>query len=296
MQSHACAALTMAWKSHNFLRKWVAHYGDAFGRENLFIMSHGHDPIHAEIGAGCNIVTVPRVFSTSFDFARWRAISGMARMLTEFYAVVIAGDCDEYVALNPQAASGQSLDQYLLAKAPGRILSPLGFNIVNDPDAPSPVDWSKPLLEQVPRAATDSHYCKPCILGRAAELGDGGHGLVDEDFDLDPALFLVHAKYAEIETATQMGDAVGAAVRDLGEDVGDKMSIGWHWRGGAETALESLRVLRALPMTDHRNPLAQLEAVLMHRGKVTRKDIVRWRLLRSFNFGFEVPVHLRHLV
>ena len=72
------AAVTFVYKSYDFLRKWVAHYGPIFGEENLFVVSHGPDQRHREIAGNCNILSVPREFDSHFDEQRWSFLSQFA--------------------------------------------------------------------------------------------------------------------------------------------------------------------------------------------------------------------------
>jgi hypothetical protein len=48
--------MTMAYQDHFFLQRWVDYYGRQFGREHLYILSHGGDPEHRRIAEGCNVI------------------------------------------------------------------------------------------------------------------------------------------------------------------------------------------------------------------------------------------------
>jgi len=37
-------AMTMVYKDYYFLQRWVDYYSRQFGREHLYILSHGGDP------------------------------------------------------------------------------------------------------------------------------------------------------------------------------------------------------------------------------------------------------------
>ena len=53
-------ALTMAYKDYYFLQRWVDYYGRQFGREHLYVLSHGGDPEHDRICEGANVIRLPR--------------------------------------------------------------------------------------------------------------------------------------------------------------------------------------------------------------------------------------------
>ncbi len=54
-------AMTMVGGDHFFLRRWVEYYGRQLGRENCYVLSHGGDPEHKKIAAGCNVIYCPMI-------------------------------------------------------------------------------------------------------------------------------------------------------------------------------------------------------------------------------------------
>lgn len=291
MKADKCAALTMAWRSYDFLKKWIAHYEGEFGRENLFIVSHGGDEKHARIGAGCNIINVPRQIDEDIEVMRWRSLTGLVRMLGEYYKVVLVSDSDEYMHVDPDLSGGLSLSDYLLTHCNEDVLSPVGFHLLNDPEAPAPIDWAAPLMAQVPRALADAAYSKPCVIGTAVDIAPGGHGLLGSDFRLDPALLLAHAKFVDLGVTRETSKTMHNELKFAGTRVGK------FWQAGEDETIDQLRAFRAVPYFDGPEPLKELGMRLSARGQtVSPYGSTCWRLLRKMAFTFDVPERLRHLL
>ena len=126
-----------------FLTRWVAHYGGAVGRENLFIILDGHDQ-HAPEGLGpVNILRLPHreASRASGDRRRARIMSDIARGLMRLYDIAIVTDVDEFLILDP--ALGQDLVPYLASRR-GATLSALGLDVGQHMDRESPLDPARP--------------------------------------------------------------------------------------------------------------------------------------------------------
>ena len=117
-----CGAMTMAYQDHAFLQRWVDYYGRQFGRQHLYVMSHGGDPEHARIAEGANLIRLPRD-PTLFrmDRRRWDAKSRFANAMLRYYNWFIVGDVDEIVIVDPAVAP--DLTTYLARNANGGVFS-----------------------------------------------------------------------------------------------------------------------------------------------------------------------------
>jgi hypothetical protein len=186
----------MAWNAPVLLAKWVDHYGSAFGRENLFVVSHGEDAAQRAAAEGCTLIVVPRAMRGDTEAARWRFMGHVFSALAEAFHTVVGGDVDELVALHPDA--GPRLADYLLARS-APVVAPLGLEVIPPAGVPPPrIDWRRPILAQMPRVVPRSHYSKPCVVSGPVIFGGGGHGLTEgQDFRLDPNLLLFHLKFAD---------------------------------------------------------------------------------------------------
>ena len=117
------AAVTMVRDDIFFLRHWLDHYGTALGRENCYVVNHGHGAEVAALAQGCNLVGIPGFAHRNFDMKRWRLLNNLVMGLRAYYDHVIVGDVDELVVVDPAAGAG--LAEYLGAFGANRVLTPL---------------------------------------------------------------------------------------------------------------------------------------------------------------------------
>jgi hypothetical protein len=214
MKPGKVAAITMAWNSPVLLRKWVEHNAAAYGRQNLFVISHGEDEAQAKAAAGTNFITLPREFNAEFDFARWRFLSGYASGLLEYYNVVQVNDVDELIVLDPRV--GDDRLDYMLSLAGGGHVAPVGYDILpldHDRNDLGTLDWSRPIAGQAGFAVLRARFCKPCILTSPVTMMPGGHSLEGARFKVDPALMLAHLKLIDQDLWTQHYDKLGGDAR-----------------------------------------------------------------------------------
>jgi hypothetical protein len=270
------AALTMVYRSPVILRKWVAHYGEQFGRHNLFVVSHGPCEEHAEIVVGCNYVVVPRDFSE--DVARLKAmlLTRMSTVLLGIYSAVVVGDVDEMIVLDPRA--GRSLRDHVLALPETAVVAPLGFHIMPDDDyfGGDGVSLAAPLLSQVNRVVFDAEFCKPSVLRRPAAFSLGQHGLMGDRFGVDESLALFHLKFLALNDVAAY-DALAREVIDaLGPQperqtlwaqgfAGLRERAGWYASDGAlpvrdpQAAAAGMYALPPRPPRSRAEPFAAVE-------------------------------------
>ncbi|MCB2129405.1 MAG: glycosyltransferase family 2 protein [Rhodobacteraceae bacterium] len=200
------AAVTMLYRDHFFLERWVAHWERQIGRENLYILRHGEDPEIDRIAKGANVIHMPREDDNSrFDRRRWGALSSFASGLTLYYNWVICNDVDELVVLDPDA--GGNIRDYLNSKfANGRpppALSPFAVEMVHTPASePDPIRADAPILSVRRNFRLNSNYAKPCIIRGRTNFSIGGHGSNLQNVALDPSLYLFHLRFVDVEIST----------------------------------------------------------------------------------------------
>lgn len=219
MRTQTVAAITMVWNHPVYLAKWVDHYGKALGRENLYVISHGPDPRHRAVSEGTNYIEIPRVINANLEVRRMAMLSSFVRALLVPHRVVIMTDVDELIAIDP--AEGVGLREYLLARmAPAtgpEVLAPLGLHLIPEPPEAGPppqIDWSQPLLRQMPRVLPRAPYCKPCITRVPLQFAVGGHGLREaRSFEIAPKLYGFHIKFADAEAMAGYLSALSAELK-----------------------------------------------------------------------------------
>lgn len=232
-----CAALTMAYQDHEFLRRWVDHYGRQFGCRHLYVLSHGGDPEHRRIAQGCNVIALPRD-PTMFrmDRRRWSLISQFANGLLRYFNWVIAGDVDEVVIVDPDAAPDIEtyLRRYDRPDAP-RSICPFGIELVHNPALePEPIMDGEPILARRRNFRANANYSKPCILRRESHFTAGGHANLHKPRFLDPHLYLIHLRFFD-ERLTTERLAGRRSLREAMDAARDQEGEGVAWSKDLET-------------------------------------------------------------
>ena len=123
------AAVTMVRDDAFFLKAWLRHYGEMFGRENCYVINHGRGAEAAALAAGCNIIGIPGDPHKNFDVKRWGLLNNLVGGLRRYYRHVIVGDVDELVIRDPEAEG--DLLSFLEAAPEGRVLTPLGLEVID---------------------------------------------------------------------------------------------------------------------------------------------------------------------
>lgn len=195
------AFVTMVWRDHWLLEKWVSHNARYVDRRSLYILNHGGDPKIHQIAEGCNVIDIPRDEVTlDLTRRRWDLLGGITNGLLAFYDRVICTDVDELIAY---VGAGDGLLSHLEHSAADTVaLSPVGLNLIPSPDG----DISAGVLRAHPQAMLSAKYTKPCIVRDRVLYTVGGHGLQRGQFTIDPELVLFHLHYVTPDYAARMAE------------------------------------------------------------------------------------------
>lgn len=222
MQS-TVAVVTMVRDDLFFLKIWLAHYGAQFGRENLYIINHGRGEDVARLAEGCNIIGIPGEAQKNFDMKRWRLLNNLVNGLRGYYTHVIVGDIDELVVIDP--ADGRSLLEFLQQARKGRVLTPLGLEVIHRIDQEdAPIEG--PVLGPRRHVRLAPHYSKPCIVSVGTKIARGGHFTQFDQLFTPDFLYLLHLKFCDF------GEYVSAMNRRNAVTEGmsvQEAAIGRHW-------------------------------------------------------------------
>ncbi len=238
-----CGAITMAYKDYLFLQRWVDHYGKQFGRQHLYVLSHGGDPEHARIAEGCNVIRLPRdpqLFR--LDRRRWNLISQFASGMLRYYNWLFVGDVDEVVILDPQV--GTDLVEYMRrfegAGVP-KSLCPFAIELIHNPEVePEPIVAGEPILARRRVFRANANYSKPCIIRKDVAFTIGGHANNHLPRALDPHLYLLHLRFFDFDIASErLGGR--KEMREIMTGEKDPATVGHAW--GKD--LENFRKLAA---------------------------------------------------
>lgn len=225
-------AMTMVGGDHFFLSRWVDYYGRQLGRENCYVLSHGGDPEHRRIAAGCNIIYLPfDPTRNCFNQRRWQMLSHLTTGFTNFYNWVLVGDVDEIVCVDPAVAD--NLADYVLrysVKGGPKVLTPFAIEMVHNPTLePDPISDGRNILDVRRIFRLNANYAKPCITATKLDIVPGGHFASHPVLHLDPHLYLFHLRFIDHDM-TEARLATRRAQREIQsgtlEAVGRK-TTGW---------------------------------------------------------------------
>ncbi|MEP4198238.1 MAG: glycosyltransferase family 2 protein [Aliishimia sp.] len=219
------AAVTMVRDDAFFLKAWLRHYGDMFGRENCYIVNHGRGEMVNTLAQGCNIIGIPGDPHKNFDVKRWGLLNNLFGGLRRYYRHVIVGDVDELVVVDPDA--GLNLRDWLEQAPEGRIYTPVGLEVIHRVDLE---DTPAHDLVLGPRrhVRLAPHYSKPCIVSTAAKLSRGGHFAQYDKLHTPDQLYLMHLKFCDFAAYSEVMDRRNVVTADVGGTVKDA-AIGRHW-------------------------------------------------------------------
>lgn len=236
MRIKRIGAITMVRNDEFFLRKWVDHYGEAFGRENLHILFDGTDQKVPEFCSGTNVEVVEKIGDTvrSSDKGRIQFISERAALLfADGYDLVVGGDADEYLAIDPRL--NLTLPEYLSAREIKTTLSGLGLDFGQKEGEPS-LSLDRPFLEQRRYAQIGTRYTKASVLGSPLEWGSGFHRVERHNFHIGKDLYLMHFGYSDKEMIEgRLTDA-------------DRKKQGWEKHVSKRS--RTIRLVNSLPAKD----------------------------------------------
>ncbi|MEP3916970.1 glycosyltransferase family 2 protein [Ascidiaceihabitans sp.] len=219
------AAVTMVRDDAFFLKAWLRHYGEMFGRENCYIVNHGRGAEVAALAEGCNIIGIPGDPHRNFDVKRWGLLNNIVGGLRRYYKHVIVGDVDELVVVDPDL--GGSLLDFVKDAPEGRVITPLGLEVIHridlEPDAIDDV-----ILGPRRYVRPAPHYSKPCIVSAPVKIARGGHFTQYDKVHAPDELFLMHLKFCDFGAYVGVMDHRNDVTASVQASIKDA-SIGRHW-------------------------------------------------------------------
>jgi hypothetical protein len=224
MQS-SVAVVTMVRDDLFFLRIWLRHYEQIFGRENLYVINHGRGEEVAKLAKGCNVIGIPGDPHRNFDIKRWRFLNNLVMGLRGYYTHVIVGDVDEIVVIDPQ--DGRNLLEFLQEARKGRVYTPLGLEVIHRIDIEhTPINDH--LIGPRRHVRLAPHYSKPCIISVGTKIARGGHFTQFERLFTPDNLYLLHLKFCDFNEYVAAMNRRNQVTQDIGGTIKD-VSIGRHW-------------------------------------------------------------------
>ncbi len=229
-------AMTTVRNDALFLPKWISHYGDALGRENLFVILDGHDQPMPPDSGPVNVLRLPHQPLPRVPAMRRRArvMSKLAAGLFHYFDMAIATDVDEFIVVDPNHGAG--LRAYLSAlDRPPASLSSLGLDVGQHLTLEQAIDPARPFLDQRSFAHVSARYTKPAIATRPLTWGSGMHRIKGRNFRIDPNLFLFH--FGMVDYTRSTGKTADP----------DRLATGWEGHLERREALFSI-ITNATPL------------------------------------------------
>ena len=181
------AIFTMVYNEAIFLPMWLSHYGDQFGRENLFVVDVGTTDRSTD-GLDVNIVKVPR--SLLDEERRTSFVRHFHASLLSYYDVVIFCDTDEFFVADPAHYPDMIA---CLTHREEPIIAGIGLNVIHIVASEPEILPGVPILEQRKYAQFYSLYCKPLIGRQPIDWTPGFHAC-NGPYNLCQDLYLFHLK------------------------------------------------------------------------------------------------------
>lgn len=193
------AAVTMCRGDRFFLERWINYYGEALGKEHLYVVLDGLDEPSPQNGEGIHLQRIAHkeLARAAGDKHRIAILNQLSEKLFEQgYQAVIGCDSDEFLVVDP--LEGHSLVEYLgkLSKKGYHSASALGIDVGQKlPTEPS-LDPTRSILSQRRYGVLSSRYTKASVkFSSKVRWGSGFHRIKGRNFHIARSLYLFHTGY-----------------------------------------------------------------------------------------------------
>jgi len=182
-------ALTTVHNEDFFLPRWIAHYSNQLGSENLFVLDHGSTDYSTANLRGINLIRVPR---DKYDEGkRTDSLSDLHTALLNYYDCGFLMDADEFIVANPEKYRNL---QDFVDRTDYPSLVAVGLELLHIPDTEPDFLPHLPVLAQRRTVFFNSKVCKHCFARHPTRFGGGLHTSTNP-ITFDPDLFLFHLKH-----------------------------------------------------------------------------------------------------
>jgi Glycosyl transferase family 2 len=192
--------MTMVRDEAQMLPRWIRHYADQVGMDNLLILDDNSSDGSTD-GLECSVHRLPSLSGKGFEGARMQLLSGLASGFLAVYDYVVFVDADEFLV--PDPARHTDLRSFLETRRDREVVAPLALNVVHVPSVEGPLRDGEPVLGQRRFAKFSPIMCKPSIKRVPASWRWASHGIA-VPFEVDPELYMVHLKFADRDLLHQV--------------------------------------------------------------------------------------------
>jgi hypothetical protein len=195
-------AMTMVYNEGTMLQRWLRHYGQHLGPQNLLVIDHGSDDGSTADLAAASHIHLPRNYAGYDEESRVEFVNGLQTSLLKFYDVVLYVDCDEFLIPDPRKFT--NLAEYI-AKTSADCVRAIGLDIVHNRAEEPVLDDKGEVLAHRGYCKFMSGSCKPVIARVPIRWIVGFHSC-NVLAKVDPDLFLIHLKYADYQSAMERAE------------------------------------------------------------------------------------------
>ncbi|WP_343079992.1 glycosyltransferase family 2 protein [Ostreiculturibacter nitratireducens] len=209
MAKKLSCALTHARQESFFLEKWIHHYSQIVGRENLYVTLDGSDWTPDVDLTGVNVEVIEDAPRARIRNDRFIAseMSKRANGLRKRYRYVLRMDVDEFVVLDP--AAHLDWDEALGEVDDDGYIFAIGIDVIQRGADLSPADRTSPILAQRPFGVVSGLYTKPFAISRWNNWAGGGHRLINRPVKISNNFVLFHLALADLNIAQERHSARG---------------------------------------------------------------------------------------
>lgn len=213
----AVFALTTVTDNSTFLPKWISHYSELVGAENLYIFDGGYGHAPADCKTDVNILRLPlRPSGPTHGYQKKsESISNFVGALLECYDYGVVTNVDEYLVLDPSAPD--DFKSYI-AKIKTSTVSALGLDVARNLKSEAPLTFDTSLLKQRHYAQISSSLTKPVIVKEPVTWSECMSKVRGKNFHVDPNLFLFRFKELDQDSAGIQAENSGENVADVSAD------------------------------------------------------------------------------
>ena len=201
-QPPECLAIfTHVHNEQEGLAIWEKHYASLVPHRHLFVIDHGSDRSPSDIlHNDTQVVTIPRGVVDHINIGQFCA--HFQRFLLDQFRWVIHVDCDELLI---DRRGSDALLAKLLTSDYGPIVRPLqAVELLDHTDGHIGIDINKPLSFQRQLIKDAKSYRKPVLARVPTTWGLGfHHAFEDAQTSVDPDLWLIHIRYADLALAAR---------------------------------------------------------------------------------------------
>ena len=186
------------------LPRWIEHYAAQCGGADSLVVIDDNSTDGSTADLPCPVIRIPSFIHRTFEPARLGLISHIASGLLEAYDAVAFTDADEFLVADPDRY--ETLVDLLAAKPDTKVFGAMGLNVVHHVGEEPTLDPSLPILAQRRLAKFVPLMCKPAIKKAHGQWTAASHGLKGVEWQIDPELFMFHAKFADREALRLAAD------------------------------------------------------------------------------------------